>query len=88
MANIEVDKLFWKTLLEKNKIASQLPSISTKEEGVSFTDVGQFGEVNFKCHPASKPGDNFLSDTFIGTATTQDGTSFRTFIKVIVMLFI
>ena len=83
MADFKASQLFWKTLFGENEIASQLPFISTKKEGVSFTDVGQFGEVNFKCHPASKLGDNFMSDTFIGMATTQDGTNFRTFIKVV-----
>jgi len=81
--NVAVSQFFWKTLFDEHKLASQLLSISTKPDGVSFNNVGQFGEVSFKCHPASKPGDNFMSDTFIGTATTQEGTSFRTFIKIL-----
>ena len=75
-------KLFWTTLFEQEKLASQMHSISTNDEGVSFTNVGQFGNVHIKCRPASALGDNFMSDTFIVSATVQDGTSFRGFIKV------
>lgn len=81
MDNIIVSTFFWQMLFEENQIASKLISISTEPDGVIF-NVGQFGEVTFKCYPASKPGDNFMSETFIGTATISDGTSFRTFIKV------
>jgi len=76
-------KLFWTTLFEQEKLASQMHSISTNDEGVSFTNVGQFGNVHIKCRPASALGDNFMSDTFIVSATVQDGTSFRGFIKVL-----
>ena len=75
-------KLFWKTLFQQEKIASKMHSISAIEEGVSFDNVGQFGKIHFHCRPASVLGDNFMSDTFIVTATTDDGGSFRGFIKV------
>jgi len=82
MDNIIVSTFLWQMLFEENQIASKLISISTEPDGVIF-NVGQFGEVTFKCYPASKPGDNFMSETFIGTATISDGTSFRTFIKIL-----
>ena len=82
MADVKLSQDFWKTLFEADNVAPQLLSISAKPDGVCFPSVGQYGEVNFKCHPASKLGDNFMSDTFIAMATTQDGTDHRTFIKV------
>ena len=75
MENIGTSQLFWKTLFDENAIAQQLSSILIELDGVPFT-LGQFGKVTFKCHPASKLRDNFLSDTFIGIATMQDETQF------------
>jgi len=83
MADVKLSQDFWKTLFEAENVAPQLLSISAKPDGVCFPSVGQYGEVNFKCHPASKLGDNFMSDTFIAMATTQDGTDHRTFIKIL-----
>ena len=74
--------LLWHTLFQQHKLAANMHSISTQPQGVSFQNVPHFGNVHFKCRPASTLGDNFMSDTFIVTATMDDETSFGGFVKV------
>ena len=80
-AHVQEQQRFWKTLLEEHKVAAQLASISAQADGASY-HISEYGDVCVKCRPASVLGDNFMSDTYIITATAQNGAAFRGFIKV------
>ncbi|KAK4001914.1 hypothetical protein OUZ56_003779 [Daphnia magna] len=81
-------QLFWKTLFEAKKLASQLASLATDHiDGVTYDDLPQYGRVHVVAESASSLGDNFMSDTFIVTAQlTASGNkthTLSTFIKVL-----
>lgn len=85
-------QLFWKTLFEAKKLASQLASLATDHiDGVTYDDLAQYGRVHVVAESASSLGDNFMSDTFIVTAQlTASGNkthTLSTFIKVGPTLF-
>jgi hypothetical protein len=84
---LEHQQMFWKTLFENKKFASQLPSLATDHaDGITYEfydDLPEFGQVQIVVKAASSLGDNFMSDTFTITATlTRCGTTFQAFTKV------
>lgn len=93
--SLEKQKQFWKTLFEEKKLASQLASLAADnaDRGVTY-DFPQYGKVHVVTQAASALGDNFMSDTFIMTATMtlsdalKDTTTYSTFIKVILISFL
>ena len=81
---LEHQQMFWKTLFENKKFASQLPSLATDHvDGITYDDLPEFGQVQIVVKAASSLGDNFMSDTFTITAKlTRCGTTFQAFTKV------
>lgn len=81
--------MFWKTLFEKKKFASLLPSLATDHvDGITYNDLPQFDQVQIAVQAASSLGDNFMSDTFTMKATlTRCGTikTFHAFAKVLIL---
>jgi hypothetical protein len=82
-------QLFWKTLFEEKKFASQLPSLAANHvDGVTYDDLPQYGKVQIVVQAASSLGDNFMSDTFTMTAKVTRCDTIETlqaFTKVFVL---
>ncbi len=73
---------FWTALFEENGLIPKLPEIAGELDGRSLS-TKEFGQVKVKAFPATAMGDNFLSDTFIVEAITENDSKSQTgFIKV------
>ena len=74
-------KAFWTAIFEKENIAPQLVGIS-RGKFEEIYHLSGYGETFVNGRPASILGDNFMSDTFIIDATTANGSTFASFVKV------
>lgn len=73
---------FWTALFGENGLIPKLPEIAGEPDGRSLS-TKEFGQVKVKASPATAMGDNFLSDTFIVEAITENDSKSQTgFIKV------
>jgi len=73
---------FWKHIFEEERLALRMSEISANSAGLSF-DSGIYQRVNITASPASALGDNFSSIVYLVKAVVEDGTTYRSFVKVI-----
>jgi len=79
--NISLKQL-WKGIYEQERVASRMPEIAAKTEGITFHLDG-YGTVQLLVKPASAIGDNYMSDTYYNTAVLSSGIQHKAFVKVL-----
>ena len=75
-------KQLWKGIYEQERVASRMPEIAAKTEGITFHLDG-YGTVQLLVKPASAIGDNYMSDTYYNTAVLSSGIQHKAFVKVV-----
>ena len=77
---MEISK-FWKHIFEGEALALRMSEVAGNSDGISF-DSSIYKRVELTAAPASVLGDNFLSVVYLAQAVLEDGTIYRSFVKV------
>ncbi len=72
---------FWKHIFEEENLALRMSEMSGNSDGISF-DSSIYKRIKLTGSPASALGDNFLSVVYLVQAALEDGTIYRSFVKV------
>jgi len=75
---------FWKNIFEEESLALRMPDIANHTGGISF-DSKIYRRVKLTVSPASAYGDNFFSVVYLVQAILEDGATYRSFVKVVLL---